>query len=102
MGVKRIVIDTTTSRVVHMSGFNATPDCEPSVLAVCAVLATSDDEPGCTAIVVGSPYSSPLMPGVLPQMTGFSCDPEAAEALGRELIDAASAVRASLNRKSKP
>lgn len=94
--MRKMRVSTMTSCVTHLSGFHTAGDCEPSVLAVHVRLDSTADDPACTAIVVGSPLESTLMPGGVPRITGFCCDPETAEALAHELQVAAAAFRAAV------
>lgn len=79
---------------VHIRGFNGDDGENEGVLCVSANRRMSENYPSCAAIVVGSPQSSPLVPGYIPDLGGFSCSVEAAKRLIAELQAAVAIVEA--------
>lgn len=87
----------TTSHV-HLRGVFGDSGENEGVLSVCAVLDATGNYPSSGLIVIGSPSSSPLLDGYIPNLGCFSCGLEGAERLVEALQNAIRDVRASLTR----
>jgi len=83
---------------VHIRGFYGDAGENEGVLAVIAHRNMTPNHSAHTAICVGSPAVSPLLPGYIPSLGGFSCSVEGAERLIAELQAAIEIVRAGYKR----
>lgn len=81
---------------IHLRGYHGDRGENEGVLSLSAVLDASRYYPECGRIMVGSPQSSPLIEGYIPELGPFSCGPDAADRLADELHAAAAAVRAAM------
>lgn len=79
---------------VHIRGVFGDGGENEGVLSVSAVLDASPYFPEQGLIIVGSPTTSPLIEGYIPDLKGFSCGPEGAERLIAALQNAVRDVRA--------
>lgn len=80
----------------HVTGVYGNQGKTPGALAIHTVLDPNENCPEGGRIIVGSPGTSPTIPGDAPDLGGFSCDPDAAEALAATLTRAATEVRTAL------
>ncbi len=83
---------------VHIRGFYGDAGENEGVLAVIAHRNMTPNHPAHTAIFVGAPQKSPLLPGHIPDLGMFSCSVEGAERLIAELQTAIEIVRAGYKR----
>lgn len=95
---KRIDLSTDAPgrRHVHLRGFHGDYGENEGVLSIVAMISESPNYPESGRIIVGSPVKSPLIPGYIPTLGGFSCSPDAADLLADELRAAAAAARAAM------
>jgi hypothetical protein len=94
---QRIALETGTARShVHIRGVYGDCGENEGVLSVTAVLDANENHPPGALIVVGSPKSSPLIDGYIPDLGCFSCGPDGAEQLIAVLQDAVRDVRQGL------
>lgn len=87
---------TTRSTHVHLRGYHGDGGENEGVLSISATLNESAHYPESGRIIVGSPRTSLLIEGYIPDLGGFSCGPDAADRLADELHAAAAAVRAAM------
>ncbi len=78
---------------VHIRGFYGDGGENEGVLSVMAIKDMMSNDPEHSAITVGSPVVSSLIPGYIPNLGGFSCSVEGAERLIAELQAAVATVR---------
>jgi hypothetical protein len=79
---------------VHIRGFYGDAGESEGVLSVIAHVDMTLNHPAHTAISIGSPAQSPLIPGYIPNLGMFSCSVEGAERLIDELKAAVATVKA--------
>lgn len=84
--------------LIHLKGYYGDGGENEGVLSVITVLSPGDAFPEMGRVIVGSPLSSPLLPGYIPGLGMFSCSPDAADRLADELKAAAAAARAAIAR----
>jgi hypothetical protein len=80
----------------HIDGVLGDDGENPGVLAVVAVLTPGSSYPDWGRIIVGSPESSDLIEGYIPDLGGFSCGVDAAERLIATLQQAVNDVRVAV------
>lgn len=83
---------------VHIRGFYGDAGENEGVLSVIAHPNMTPNHPEHTAIIIGSPAQSPLLPGYIPSLGIFSCSVEGAERLIAELQTAIGIVRSGYKR----
>lgn len=84
---------------IHLLGYHGDGGENEGVLSLSAVLDASANYPECARIIVGSPQSSPLVKGYIPDLGLFTCGLDAAERLAHEILAAVAAVRAAMAAK---
>lgn len=87
---------TKTKCYPHVLGVCGDSGENPGALAVHAVLDPSQNWPEQGRIIVGSPASTPSIPGYIPDLGGFCGSVEAIERLAATLLEAARDVRGAL------
>jgi hypothetical protein len=80
----------------HVTGIYGDQGENPSALAIHAVLDPSPNYPENGRIIVGSPATTPTIPGYIPNLGGFNGGPAAIERLASTLLEAARDVRAAM------
>ena len=83
----------------HITGVRGNDGEDPSVLAVTAVLDPSEHYPDEGRIILGSPRQSDKLDGYIPNLGGFCCGVEAADALIATLQQAVSDIRQATGKK---
>ena len=88
----------------HVTGLYGDQGENPSALSVHAVLDPSPNYPESGRIIVGSPATTPTIPGYIPNLGGFNGGPAAIERLAATLLEAARDVRAAMagNQEQQP
>lgn len=86
----------------HVTGLYGDQGENPSALAIHAVLDPSPNYPENGRIIVGSPATTPTIPGHIPNLGGFNGGPAAIERLASTLLEAARDVRAAIGWAADP
>lgn len=86
----------------HVTGIYGDQGENPSALAIHAVLDPSPNYPENGRIIVGSPATTPTIPGYIPNLGGFNGGPAAIERLASTLLEAARDVRAAMEPAPAP
>lgn len=85
-----------TKRYPHVTGLYGDSGENPGALAIHAVLDPSPNYPESGRIIVGSPATTPTLPGYIPNLGGFNGGPAAIERLAWTLLEATRDARAAM------
>lgn len=85
-----------TKRYPHVTGVYGDSGENPGALAIHAVLDPSPNYPEVGRIIVGSPGTTPTIPGYIPSLGGFNGGPAAIERLAATLLEAARDARTAI------